>query len=267
MINWYTMTMKNLYFIFISMGLIMLNWSCSDPSKSEKTDLKSFKKPNDLDGKMAEIENNPNWKVMSSLAYNNNSGSTEEVRAYLNDRDDAVKLEERYSDVATGNYGTRYFYLSNQKMFASKEVFFDQSLKKPGFVERITFYNKNQEPIYTCERNAATELDLENNTFHQVQPHGLSISRAMQVLNQQGAFATTFQGFVQSGDVLYLLVGENTEDGFASSLVVQYESEDIKKLKSNERGMIGTPLLISHQTMVDERGLKFQVLINLVINS
>jgi hypothetical protein len=58
-------------------------------------------------------------------------------------------------------------------------------------------------------------------------------------------------------------VGENTPDGFASSLVVQYESSEIVKLKKNERGMIGIPVEVQHQTMLDEQGLKFQILLGL----
>jgi hypothetical protein len=35
------------------------------------------------------------------------------------------------------------------------------------------------------------------------------------------------------------------------------------KLKKNERGMIGIPVEVQHQTMLDEQGLKFQILLGL----
>lgn len=254
--------------LFTILTLLVCITSCGDrQNKTETTHLKKPKNANDIEAQMATIENNPNWKVMNSLAYNNNAGSTEEVVAYLNERDEAVKLEERFSDVSTGNYGKRIFYVANQNTFATKEIYFDNELKIPTFIERITFYGKSQQPVYTTERRAATEAELENAAFKQKAPKGISIERAMEVINQQGEFTTTFQGFVQSGGLTYILVGENSKDGFASSLAVQYENEDIKKLRQNERGMIGTPLQISHQTMVDEKGLKFQILVNLVINS
>jgi hypothetical protein len=260
--------MKNFHFIPVLISAMIVLLGCDDSSvKSEKLNLKNLKSPDNLEDKMAAIENNPNWKVMNSLAYNNNAGSTEEVIAYLDDNDGAVKLEERYSDVTTGNYGTRWFYVSDQKTFASREVFLNHSVTHPTFIERISFYDKQQQPVFTRERSAATEIELENKQFRTIEPISISIKRAIQVINQQGEFATTFQGFLESGGVRYILVGENEDDGFASSLVVQYENEDIKKLKLNERGLIGTPLQISHQTMVDENGLKFQILVNLVINS
>jgi hypothetical protein len=248
--------------------IFLLVYSCGgDKNYTEKVHFKKPKNANDLEAHMAEIENNSDWKVMNSLAYNNNEGSTEEVIAYLNKNDEAVKLEERFSDISTGNNGYRHFYVADQKTFATREVYFDNTIKKPAYIERITFYGKNQQPNYTKERSADTELELENAVFQQRSPIGVSIERAMQVINQQGEFATTFQGFVQSGGITYLLVGENSQDGYASSLAIQYENEDIKKLKVNERGMIGTPLQIKHQTMVDEKGLKFQVLLDLLINS
>jgi hypothetical protein len=262
-----TVYMKTLLLSPVVLFFLLFS-SCSGENKgSDNVHFKKPKNANDIETHMAEIENNPDWKVMNSLAYNNNEGSTEEVIAYLNASDEAVKLEERFSDVSTGNYGKRLFYVADQKTFASKEVYFDNTLKEPAFIERISFYGKNQQPVYTRERTAPTELELDNASFQQKNPVGISIERAMQVINQQGEFATTFQGFVQSGGLTYILVGENSQDGFASSLAIQYENEDIKKLKLNERGMIGTPLQIKHQTMVDEKGLKFQVLLDLLINS
>jgi hypothetical protein len=258
---------------FISLSYLLLflaiNFSCSGKinDREEKQTSKKPKNANDFETHMAEIENNPNWKVMNSLAYNNNAGSTEEVIAYLNTNDEAVKLEERFSDVSTGNYGRRLFYISKKKIFASRELYFDNNLKKPAFIERISYYGKNQQPVFTRERSAATELELDNVSFEQKNPIGVSIDRALSAINQQGEFETTFQGFLKSGGMTYIIVGENSRDGFASSLVIQFENEDIKRLKINERALIGTPLHIKHETMVDEKGLKFQILLDLLINS
>ena len=254
--------------IYSSLFLFSLLFSaCSNNGKDDQYQnekkIGKLKNEGDFEDKMAAIENYSNWKIMNSLAYNNNAGSREEVIACLNEKDEAVKLEEVFYDAATGNYGRRIFYAEGGKKFASKEVFFDNQLKAPQFIERISFYDKKQQPIYTRERSAALEEDLESQEFVQKSPVGVSIDRAMQIINQQGPFETTFQGFVQNGGLNYILVGENTPDGFASSLVVQYESAEIVKLKKNERGMIGIPVEVQHQTMLDEQGLKFQILLGL----
>ncbi len=254
--------------IYSSLGLISLIFSaCSsnneDGEGENEKKIGKLKNEGDFEDKVAAIENNSNWKIMNSLAYNNNAGSREEVIAYLNETDEAVKLEEIFFDAPTGDYGTRIFYVDGGKKFASKEVFFDNQKKIPQFIERITFYDKKQAPVYTRERSTALEEDLSKQIFEQKTPVGLSIDRAMEIINKQGSFETTFQGFVENGGLTYILVGENTPDGFASSLVVQYESKDVLKLQKNERGMIGIPIEVQHQTMLDEQGLKFQILLNL----
>jgi hypothetical protein len=88
----------------------------------------------------------------------------------------------------------------------------------------------------------------------------------MRVLNKEKEFETTFQGFVSDGTLNYVLVGENTENGFASSLAVQYSEGDVRKLLKNEKAMIGKLLTVTHEVMEDERGLKFQLLLSLEIN-
>ncbi|MCE2712306.1 MAG: hypothetical protein LW688_07180 [Cryomorphaceae bacterium] len=257
--------MKTVRFLPFLIALTVLA-SCGEKSTAEEK-VTIPKNSNALEDKMAAIENNPSWKQFNSLAYNNNAGSKEEVIAYLNDKEEAVKLEERFTEVETGTYGIRFFYFSGGKKFASREVIFDNSLKKPAFVERLTFYDKKEQALYMRERSAEFEQDLENQSFAVKPPIEISVDRAMQVINQEGPFVTTFQGFAQGGGLTYVLVGENTPDGFASSLAIQYESEDIKKLRMNELGMIGTPLHVEHQTMMNDQGLKFQALLSLRINS
>jgi hypothetical protein len=242
--------------------------ACRNQDVSSKNELSV--KPEitkDLEAQIASIENTTDLKMVNSLAYNNNAGSTEEVTAYIDAKGETLKLEERFLDVKTGNFGTIFFYVLNQKTIGSREVFFDNTLKNPSFIERITYYDAKQQPIYSKSRCAETEEALIKASFGQIKAQGVSVERALRVINQRGEFSTTFQGFLQSGGLTYILVGENTQDGFVSALVVQYQNADLVKLQSNERGMIGTPLQIKHQTLVDEKGLKFQVLLELVINS
>lgn len=233
-----------------------------DPNKSEVTGLEN---EGEYEDRIGAIENNTDLKVMNSLAYNDNAGSREEAIAYLDAEDNAVKIEEIFSDVKTGNYGTYTFYVDKGKKFASKEVYYDNQLKEPSFVERITYYDEKEKPVFTRERIAPFEDDLSKESFQIVSPRDIPIDRTMRILNQEGEFETTFQGFADGGNLKYLLVGENTPDGFASSLAVQYQEGDIKKLMANERAFVGTPLDVEHEIMVDERGLKFQVLLSVKI--
>lgn len=243
--------------------------SCKSDSTAKKekgkNELSAIENEGDFEDKIGAIENNTELTVMNSLSYNDNAGSKDEAIAYLDKSQNAVKIEENFEDVKTGNYGKYIFYVENGKKFASKEIYFDNQLKEPSFVERITYYDAKEKPVFTRERLAPYEEDLEDMSFTITTPKALSIDRTMRIINQEGEFETTFQGFASGGNLNYLLVGENTPDGFASSLAVQYTEGDIAKLMKNERDMIGTPLEVEHQIMVDERGLRFQVLLSVKI--
>lgn len=236
----------------------------NETSEESKTQPK-FPNENQLEEKMAAIENNKDLLVVNSLNYNNNAGSTASAIAYLDAEKNTVKMDEVFSDVTNGNYGTHTFYIENGKKIVSKEVYFDNELKVPIFVERISFYNKNQKVIYTKERTAEYEEDLPKMQFQIAKLKECSLDRTMRILNQEKDFETTFQGFASDGSTKFLLVGENTPDGFASSLAVQRLDKEIEKLSNNEKAMIGKKLEIQYDVMVDEQGLTFQILQSLTI--
>lgn len=253
-------------FLFITAIVLFLQTGCNsdqklDESKDNSSNLQKIENEDQFDQRMADIDNSTDLKVINSLAYNNNAGSRIEAIAYLDKNDQEVKIDENFADMKTGNYGKYSFYIENGKKYASKEVYYDNGLEKPSFVERVTFYDKNQKPVFTKERIAPFEDELVKAAFQITKAKDCSIDRAMRVLNQEGEFTTTFQGFAEGANMKYLLVGENTKDGYASSLAVQYEEGDIRTLLKNERAYIGTPLEVQHEVMVDERGLKFTVLL------
>ena len=88
---------------------------------------------------------------------------------------------------------------------------------------------------------------------------------AKAVLNQTGPFKTTFQGFFKNGPLDYLIVGGEGQNDFTSTLLVQFEDQQVKFLKENERRMIGTPLIVNYEKMVDEQNFEFQVLLQVQI--
>ena len=230
------------------------------------TEAASFKGEEIFENKMSAVDSDTQLSFLNSLSYNNNEGSTIEVIAYLNKADNEVKIEEIFSDIPSGNYGRNIFYIEKGKKIATKQVFFDNQRKQPTFVEIITYYDAKENPIFAKERITEYEEDLETEKYTTVSPKDCSIAKAMRVLNKEKEFETTFQGFVSDGTLNYVLVGENTENGFASSLAVQYSEGDVRKLLKNEKAMIGKLLTVTHEVMEDERGLKFQLLLSLEIN-
>jgi hypothetical protein len=199
--------------------------------------------------------------VGNSLFYTNNDQSTEEVFAYLNKQGEILKMEEKFYDATTGNRGIRLFYFLKEKKFASIERFIDKKDAEGKFVGRVSYYNKNQQPIFSKARLADYEEDLENAEFKQIAPFDCSMLTARQVLNQQGLFKTTFQGFLSDGPVDYLLVGGTGEKGYTSAIVVQFEDDQLAYLKKNQQTMVNTPLMVEYEKMIDQGNYEYQILL------
>ncbi len=198
----------------------------------------------------------------NSLTYTHNDGSYEEALAFLDDKKNIVKVAEKFTNGITGNSGTRTFYLENNKKFMSVERFLDNEKAKGAFRERISYYDKNGSPISTKERLTQFEENIEKEEFKGAKPYDCSMETAEQVLNNKGVFATTFQGFIENGDMTYLLVGGRGKTGYASALAIQFVDDQIDYLRKNETTAIGKPLTVEFERMRDQKNMEFQLLIN-----
>lgn len=212
-------------------------------------------------------KNISDFAVGNSLAYTRNDQSTEEVFAYLDKKQNIVKMEENFFDAETKNYGTNFFYLEDGHKFASLERVIDYKGHDGQFIERWSFYDENQQVVFTKERMAEFEEQITNETFKSVKPHDCSIVQAGLVLNQQGPFETTFQGFFANGPADYLIVGGPGADDYTSTLMVQFVDGQVDYLKKNEKKMIGAPLKVEFEKLVDERSFEYQVLLKAQILS
>lgn len=212
-------------------------------------------------------QNISDFEVGNSLAYMNNAQSKEEVFAYLDKKKNIIKMEQKFYNAKTKNWGTNFFYLEDGHKFASLERILDYEGHDGQFIERWSFYDNEQKVVFTKERMAEYEDEIQNQEFKAVKPHDCSIVQAGLALNQQGPFETTFQGFIADGPADYLIVGGPGEDDYTSTLLVQFEDDQIHYLKKNERKMIGAPLKVQFEKMVDERNFEFQVLLQAQILS
>lgn len=261
-------------FQFIAvLSLLTLFNACK--GKSENTDDAittgeeqelSFKGKEDIEAKIAAIDNDQNLLIVNSLMYAHSNGSTAEAIAYLNEKQEILKIEEKYNDTKSGNFGRRIFYFENGKRLATKEIYQDNQLKKPMFIERVSFYDKNDKVKFSQQREADFEENLEMANFQLAKTSDCSKDRAMQILNQEGPFETTFQGLASNGDMDFIIVGENVKDGFTSSLAIQHNGGDIPKLLANEAAYIGRSLTVQFERVVDHRDFEFQALMALRIN-
>lgn len=198
----------------------------------------------------------------NSLYYSREDGATMEVFIHVNDKNETVKIEEIYSNKGSVSLCSNTFYFKNGKKYISKELFEVGDAASGHFVERISYYNEKEAPIETLERKAEFEDQLEFEEFKTAKKHDCSTERAFMVLNQEGEFATTFQGFISEEPYLYLIVGENEKSGFTSSLVVQYVDQTIQKLQTYEKEMIGKGIQVEFETLSGNQGYEYQILLS-----
>lgn len=263
--------MKSINFLALTVVLLIGLYSC-DESKNENdqeqiipvaTDESKFEAAEAYITELDEKE----LTVAKSLYYSRPDGATVEVEVYLNDSNQVIKMVELYTDDAESSIQTKKFYYKNKKKYATKEYFEDENESGKFFVERVTYYDENAKPKVTKKRIASFEDGLVDSMFELVDKKDCSDKRAFQVLNQEGEYVTTFQGFIMQESLTYLIVGENSKEGYASSLVVQFKNNTIIKLQQNEKGMIGTPLEVDFQSAKGDMGFDFQALLSVKIAS
>ncbi len=253
----------------LTVSSVLILFSCGDAEKSEnaiKTASQTVSKISDEDKfsqKMALIDSNQQLQVINGLAFGNHeNGISIEAIGYLNTNNQEVKIEEIYSDSKTGNSERTYFYIEGGKKFATRQIIYDNTRKPTMFTERISFYDQNQKVIYTKEREAEYEEYLSQASFKPTALFDCKIERAMRALNEEAEFETTFQGFIETKTVDYIIVGSNTKDGYTSSLAVVLPNALTAELKSNQLKYVGKLLQVQFQKTM-EGNVTYQALIDI----
>lgn len=201
----------------------------------------------------------------NSLYYSREDGATMEVFISVDSNDETTKIVENYSNSGSVSLCSNTFYFKNGKKYISKELFEEGTELVGHFVERISYYDENEKPVLTKIRKAEYEDHLDFEMFEKTDNYDCSTDRAFQVLNQEGEFATTFQGFISEEPYLYLIVGEDEPTGYTSSLVVQYVDQTIQKLQMNEKEMIGKGIQVGFETLSGAQGYEYQILLSTVL--
>lgn len=260
---------KQLY-IIVLLGLSLIVVSCENSEEKGKTESAPVEKEvpeinTDYEEYINAIDFNDSLGIANSLSYANQEGESVEVELFLNDSNEIVKMRELIVHPNSSSILSNVFYLKEGKKFASKEYREVVDGDSIYFAEYRSYYDTAENVIATKYRTAMFEEKLEEEPFVFVEKRDLSMDRAMRVVEQKGEFETTFQGFVKMGGFLFLVVGENKKDGFASSLIVQQYTPLINKLKNNESQMLGTPLVVEF-ARVNDQGIQ-QVLLSVSTKS
>lgn len=254
------------YALLLLMTTVIIFTSCQSgetegASELPTTDYQPNAQEVAFEEMIASIDANDSLRIGNSLFYSKPTGESIEVRLFVNAKNETVKMVERYTEESTQSVFRNVFYLKEGKKFATRELFGSTVNGKELFNERVSYYDEKEQPVLSKFKSANYEEELDYESFVTMDPYDCKMERALNVINQEGEFATTFQGFVKEDAFLYLIVGENEKDGYSSSLVVQYVDYTIKKLQEDELKMIGTPLIVDFETVTEGgEGYEYQIL-------
>lgn len=197
-------------------------------------------------------------QVATSLKYTNEKGESIVVHAFFGEDNTILKMDQEFSKGNNADYGKITYYLKEGLLFLSREYFQDNSGSTPKFVDRISLYEKGKVKK-TIEKRVDYEDQLENTTYQPVSLVACNLSDAMDVLDQKGAYETTFQGFVDANQVTYLVVGEPKKDGFSSAIRTDELDSFIMELKRNPKKHLNRKIVVAFEVVTDPTGFEFQL--------
>lgn len=258
-----TNVMKKYIFPLLLVGLVSCGSDNSNKEKTEdkKTIVKHFKNETEMDEQVLQLKKitESSDLLANSLHYEKGDGTMVEVIGHLDTANVLQILEEQFSDGNGKTNGTRFYFLNNGKPFVTQELI-DQvnGSNEAVFIDRISYYNEKGKIIKTKERSASFEDDINKTGYKAAPLHPISVDRAMNALNSQKEFTTTFQGFVNQDMFSYIILGPNDPNGFTTALRLDYKDQLVNILASNPEKYMGSNVKVNFEAHTD-RGFEFQV--------
>lgn len=259
--------MKALHVVLFLTGFNLMLVGCSSPDEQNETEnttshYQPQKEEQLLDKERERIDEYiaSNGRESHSLSYSNESGDSYKVIIHSDDKEEVLIYEENSSKGAQSSMGRTLFYMKGEHPFMTVERYDDSSgPSSMVFIERISYYDKAGKVFHTKQKVAVSEDDLENVEYKSVASQTLSMDRVLDIVNQQGKFELTFQGFILSEESLdFLLVGAPVKDGFNSALQVEHYDAFIKAAKADQKKYLNRKVNIKFH-IENVNGYEYQV--------
>lgn len=257
--------MKKYIFPVLLIGLVSCGSDNSNQDsgkeKEKKTIVKHFKNEAEMDEHLLQLKKitEASGLTANSLHYEKGDGTMMEVIGHLDSTNVLQILEEQFSEGNGKTNGTRFYFLNDGKPFMTQELI-DQidGTNEAVFIDRISYYDEKGKIIKTKERSASFQDDINKKSYKPAPLHPIKIDRAMNALNSEKEFATTFQGFVHQDMFSYVILGPDDPNGFTTALRLDYKDQLINILYSDPDKYLGTKVKVNFEVH-DDRGFEFQV--------
>lgn len=236
--NTNTETMKKLFPLLISTIFL----SCEQPSIDSQSEMSTIIQNDDYKSTAKYIqeidENLDKFQKIESLSWHkivDDKNIMLEVEAHIDEFGSILKLAEKYNNETIQELGAKEFYLKHDALVATKHTT-DNLLEDGSYqARRITTYYEDGAPLLSYIQQASfieelTETDKKElkNTV------SLSIQESLDALNNEGAFTTYYLSYVESGNSIFLVLGEpKPVNRFSATVLVKEVTPFIQQLIDN----------------------------------
>lgn len=255
-INWFNILMAG------SLLLASCHSSSTEESKQQISSTTSFKEQAELDSLKAEIDSKIGLREVYSLRYLSSEDDVNQVFGLIDEELNVVRLEHVLIPKAGVELQTRY-YFQNGTIFLSTQLRKKFENEQFFLREIRTYYDENGVVLFTGERRASDETKLEERPWKKIEGKVMDPQKAMEIINQQGEFATNFLNLSEAMGKKYIVVGTDKQ----SSTVAYHDgiSGDLKLLLARPDKFVNQPLSISFTEITDANDFCFQALKELKI--
>lgn len=212
---------------------------------------------------MTQVDTSSSSILANTLYYAKPDGESYQVYLTLDEESNVQRLEAKYTRPGSGSILRTFFYYKAGDKYATREIYSEGPIESEMFFERVSYYDENQEPVVSKIKSARFEEQLDNEVFRIIDPIDCSDEKAARALAREGEFATNFMGVINQDQVNYIIVGEGTQDGFTTSLLVQEMTPLVIQMLTSPDSFKGKPVNIEFQEMPDGQGFTFQALLGI----
>ena len=184
-----------------------------------------------------------------------------EVLAYINDKGFPLKIIELYSSGNFGKEGQNIYYLENNEVFASVEVYDEWIDSNYTVIHERQNFLIDEKPTFSRMRSADYADELEAFSWKTIRAETPSPERAYDILSGEKEFKTHFLSLIQGEESLFILLGEpKKENRYVTAARVDAMTPFIVDLLENKKEYLYRPVKVQVEVVGGGSEPEFRVL-------
>jgi hypothetical protein len=199
------------------------------------------------------------WELMSE--YN---PKMIEAYALLNTDGNPVKIVESYAIGNFGNEGEREYYFDQEEVYAIIDRYDEWVDSSYAVYHEKQLFFEAGEPVACNYRSSDFAEEIDNEPWKAIRPENISnAAEVRDLLSGDGRFKTHFISYIESGESLFLLLGEPKEkERMHTAVMIQEMTPFLRDLLTNYKINKFRPIQIEFDVVGGNGEPEFRVLRN-----